>query len=96
MAKLEVLPEEAIISGFKKTIDFYVYRGQPCARMWPRKPRLPRAATTQPMISAFRYAMYAYSLLTPAQLEPYKSMATGTDLTTRDYFMRAYLGGIDY
>jgi len=96
MARLSNLPETAIINGFKKTIDFYVYRGQACARSWPRKPQMPRAASTQPMIAAFRYAVYIWGLLTPEQKEPYNSMAAGTDLTGRDYFMRAYLGGIDF
>lgn len=96
MVVLKALPDEDRISSLRHGIDFYVYRGTPCARRWPRKPRGPRAATTQAMISAFRYAVYMYSKLSPAELEAYKNLARGTDLTPREYFMRAYMGGIDY
>ena len=42
MARLLQLPNKSIIDGFKGTIDFYVNRGQPCARKWPRKPHHPK------------------------------------------------------
>jgi len=96
MARIAVIPEQAVISSLRHCIDFYVYRGQPCARRWPQKPKGPRAAATQPMISAFRYAVYMYSKLSPLEVERYRHMARGTDLTPREYFMRAYMGGIRY
>ena len=36
MAKLIALPHQAIIDGFKGTIDFYVWKGLSVARKWPR------------------------------------------------------------
>ena len=96
MARLSALPDESRISGLRHVIDFYVYRGLPCARKWPRSPKTPRAETTQHMIDVFRYAVYMYKMLSADQIEYYKNLARGTDLTPRDYFMRAYLGGIDY
>lgn len=65
MAVLERLPEQSIIDGLRGALDFYVYRGIPCVRSWPRnkhagftpgalinQPRLARSARLKPFLSA--------------------------------------------
>ena len=42
MAVIARMPSVAIVNGFKGVLDYYVYRGIPCVRKWPRyKPRTP-------------------------------------------------------
>ncbi|GAH98539.1 unnamed protein product, partial [marine sediment metagenome] len=36
MARIDVLPSIEIIRGFRGILDFYVRRGTPCVRAWPR------------------------------------------------------------
>lgn len=96
MARISELPQEHIISMLKGTIDYYVWCGIPCARRWPRKPKLPRAASTQPAIQRFTYAIKLYSQISPRVRKAYQHISSDTDLTARDYFVRAYSSGIRY
>lgn len=94
MAKLAVLPEQAIISGFKGKIDFYVHRGIPCARAWPRPPRGVRAPAVQAQWPDFTYAAKEWSNLSEVVQDSYRSLATGSALSGRDMQVRAYLTGL--
>ena len=104
MAKLKVLPHEAIISGFKGVIDFYInYQtrdpavrgpGVPCARRWPRSPGKRRAAAVEEQWPAFAYAASEWNNLSQEIQAAYNAMASGTGLSGRDMFTRSYLTGL--
>jgi len=104
MAKLIALPEQAIISGFKGVIDFYVNyqscnrevagEGIPCARKWPRSPGHKRAPAVMAQWSAFSESAKYWSQLSPEIQAPYNKMAESTGLTGRDMFTRGYISGL--
>lgn len=104
MAKLLVLPEQAIISGFKGVIDFYVNyqscdrevagKGIPCARRWPRSPGHKRSAAVMEQWAAFSEASRYWSQLTPEIQSAYNKMASGTGISGRDMFTRSYISGL--
>jgi len=94
MAKLTVLPHEAIIDGFKGVIDFYVHRGIPCARAWPKSPGKSRSPSVMAQWPAFRYATQEWLNLSPSVQAAYNELATNSGLSGRDMQIRAYLTGL--
>lgn len=94
MAKLTVLPELAIIDGFKGKVDFYLHDGIPCARRWPRSPGKRRAPAVEATWEAFAYAAAKWKDLPPEIQAGYNEMASGTGLSGRDMFTRSYLTGL--
>jgi len=94
MAKLTKLPELAIISGFKGTIDFYVWKGQPCARRWPRSPGHNRAPAVQEGWPAFSYAASNWVNLPQEIKQLYNDMATGTKKTGKDLFIQSFMAPV--
>jgi len=93
MAKLTSLPHLYIINGFKGLIDFYVCRGQPCARTWPRFPTGPRAPAVQATIRIFKEANVLFPAISETVRQAYKEMAGSTSLTWKDMFFRGYISG---
>ena len=53
MVRLTVLPHMDIIDGLKGNIDFYVHRGIPCARTWPKSPGKHLSKTVQDSYTQF-------------------------------------------
>ncbi|MBA7713048.1 hypothetical protein ES703_122046 [subsurface metagenome] len=94
MAKIGAMPSEAIISGFKGTLDFYVHDGQPCVRKWPRSPGHARAPAVEAQWAAFSYASQEWNNLSQEVRDAYDRMSETTALSGRDWFMRSYLSGI--
>lgn len=94
MAKLTALPSLAIIDGFKGTVDFYIHRGIPCARSWPRAPSMPRSPAVQEQWADFIIASRAWSLLDQETQDAYNAQAAGTHFSGRDLFSKSYLAGI--
>jgi len=94
MAKLAQLPALNIIDGFKGTVDFYVHRGIPCARMWPRSPGHDRSPEVEAQWPAFAYAAREWKNLSKAMQRTYEQLAKGSGLTGRDMQIRAYLTGL--
>lgn len=104
MARLTTLPSLDIISGFRGVIDYYVYHpscvaetgveGTPCARTWPRSPGHARAPAVEAQWPAFSYITKQWNTLDPEIQDGYIKQASGTGLTGRDLFQRAYLSGL--
>jgi hypothetical protein len=40
MGKVEHISRE-MVGGFRKTLDFYYWRGKPCVRAWPARSKIP-------------------------------------------------------
>ncbi len=93
MAKLTALPSQAIISGFKGVIDFYLYMGIPVARKWPRSPGKRRAPAVEAQWPAFATAARLWSTLSKEIQDAYIETAAGAGKTGRDLASRAYLSG---
>lgn len=94
MVKLANMPAQAIISGFKGSVDFYYWMGIPVARSWPRSPGPHRAPGVEEQWSAFTIAAQGWSTLTPEVQQTYIAIAQNSGLSGRDMFTRAYLSGL--
>lgn len=92
MVKIKALPDLKRIKGMKGTIDFYIHKGVPCARQWPKKPRQPRSPASQASAARFGYA--AHLLATPPPLlKLFGTMAAADGPTTwKDALLLAYFG----
>lgn len=91
MAKLTALPEEAIISGFKGTLDYYLTMGIPVCRAWPRSPGKRRAAEVEAQWPVFASAARLWPTLSPEIQAAYNTMASGSTLTGRDMATKMYI-----
>lgn len=94
MAKLRVLPSQAIIDGFKGNIDFYEWRGIPCVRKWPRKADPRGIPEVEAHWAAWSYAAKLWSLLSPDVQAAYNSQSSSGGLSGRDLMTRGFLAGI--
>lgn len=94
MAKITAMPNQAIIDGFKGTIDFYLYMGIPCARKWPVwRPREPHPDERVNQDDFTRINQAASSL--PLEfITAYKAMAQGTPFTWKDFMVRSFMRGL--
>lgn len=95
MAVITRLPEQALIDGFKGHVDFYVHKGQVCARRWPRY--YPRTPTTPEKANqdAFAYAMKTWASLPLFIQRQYWRMAVSTPFKAQDIYIRTYLSGLN-
>lgn len=85
------MPQQAIISGFKGTIDFYYWNGIACARKWPRSPGHNRTPAVQAGWAAFAWAAKNWTTIDNETREAFNRMAAGTNLTGRDMFVKSYI-----
>ncbi len=91
MAKIKKLPGLAVISGFKGTLDFYVWNGIACVRRWPRSPGHRRAPAVEAQWQAFTDAAKLWMQLSPEVKDAYRQMSAGLRLSNRDVFIKLYL-----
>jgi hypothetical protein len=94
MAKLTEMPQEAIIAGFKGTVDYYLWMGIPVARSWPRSPGPRRAPAVEAQWPPFSYAAKEWSNLSVTVQAAYHGMAQTGGLDGRDLQVRGYLSGL--
>ena len=94
MAKLDTLPEQAIIDGLSGTIDFYLWRGIPCARGWPSKPNPRGIPEVEAHWDAFAYASRLWSQLSSDVQAAYNAQSTNSGLSGRDLMTRGFLAGL--
>ena len=94
MAKLTALPSMAIIDGFKKTVDFYVYMGIPVARAWPRSPGHIRSPAVMAAWAPFSEASRAWRETSPEWRTAFELMARRSGLSGRDLSVAAYMSGL--
>lgn len=94
MAKLLKLPGAKIISGFKGSVDFYLWMGIPVARAWPRSPGKHRAPAVQAQWISFTYAAREWRNLSETVRQAYNAMAADGGLDGRDLQVRGYLMGL--
>ena len=94
MAKLLAMPHMDIVSGFKGQVDFYLWKGIPVARSWPRSPGKQRAPAVMAQWPSFTFASQEWKNLSPVMQAAYSELATNSGLSARDMQVRAYLSGL--
>lgn len=94
MARLDVLPAESIIRGFKGILDFYLWRGLPCVRAWPRYRPARQTDASKAAALLFGAIIKAYSLLGDVPLEAYRADAADHNRTARDIMVSGVYGNL--
>ncbi|GAH42548.1 unnamed protein product [marine sediment metagenome] len=94
MAKLTVMPQQAIIDGFKGSLDFYYWMGIPVVRAWPKSPGKARSPAVEAQWPLFTIAAQEWKKLSPIVQDAYRQLATNSGLTGRDMQVRAYITGL--
>lgn len=94
MARIDVLPSIDIIRGLKGTLDFYLWRGLPCVRAWPRY--RPARQTDASLAAALLFGaiIKAYSLTHGTVLEQLTIEARGIPRTARDIYVSGVYGNL--
>jgi hypothetical protein len=93
MAKIGAMPSMAIIDGFRGVIDYYERDGVACVRSWPRWKLTKRAPAVEAQTLKFAYANAAALALPAYVIATWQFLAKQSNLTWRDWLVRAYLGG---
>lgn len=91
MARLEALPEQAIISGYKGTVDYYLWKGLPVSRCWPISPGKKRSASVEAQWPVFADAVSLWNTLSQEVQDAYRTMASGSTLSGRDMMVKMYI-----
>ncbi len=94
MAIIKHMVARKVIDGFKGTLDFYYYMGLACVRKWPKSPGKVRSPAVMAGWAAFSYASREWNNLSPFVRRSYEELATGSALSGRDMFQRAYMKGL--
>lgn len=94
MARIDALPSIEIIRGFKGILDFYLWRGLPCARAWPRYRPARQTDPSKAAALLFGAIVKAYSLLGDAPLEAYRADAADQPRTARDIMVSGVYGNL--
>ena len=94
MARIDVLPSIEIIRGFKGILDFYVWRGLPCVRAWPKYRPAKQTAASLAAALTFGAIVKAYALLANEALEAYHDSAIDNPRTARDYMVTGAYGNL--
>lgn len=94
MAKIKHMVGQKVIDGFKGTLDFYYHEGQACVRAWPKSPGKVRTPAVMAWWAPFAYAAGEWNNLSEAVRRSYAELASGTGLSARDMFQRAYMKGL--
>lgn len=94
MARIDALPSIDIIRGLKGILDFYLWRGLPCVRAWPRY--RPARQTEAALASAllFGAVIKAFSLTARPVLDQLAIEATGIPRTPRDIYVSGVYGNL--
>jgi len=92
MAKVTVLPDQAIIDKLAGVLDYYTYMGIPCVRKWPVLHVTDRTEAVKAMWPFFRYINQLAGTLPPYVVQQWQAMIEGSTLTWKDMLNRAYLG----
>lgn len=92
MARLTALPSVDIIRGFKGTLDFYLWKGLPCVRAWPRWRPARQTDASKASAALFGAVVKGYNLLGEGPLTAFREAATDQTRSARDIYVSAVLG----
>lgn len=91
MAIITEMLGEKVISGFRGVLDYYYYMGIPCVRSWPKKPSAERSPAVRAQWPIWGYITKHWNYLPPEIRRAYEQTATGSSLTGRDLFIKAFI-----
>lgn len=86
MAILERLPDSPTILASRGKVDYYLWKGIPVARSWPRKSTQPRQAGEILSSEEFKVAAIMTGAISPRVRNLYKSQMVGNGVTWVDWF----------
>lgn len=84
MATITELPPGDIIQAFKGTLDYYVWRGLPCVRTWPRWTLTERSTAVVTAQQAFADYTRRVAATDPFVVQQANAAADGQPWTWRD------------
>lgn len=91
MAIIKSMPAEAIISGFKGTLDFYYYMGLLVVRKWPSSPGHIRTIPVMAQWEAWSFASKTWNNLSQEVRDAYITTAAFSSLSGRDLYMKSFI-----
>jgi len=94
MPRLDSLPSLSIIHGFRGVVDFYLWKGLPVARLWPRNPKSHHSPATIAAAALFGDISKLYALVGGAAIDAYVEDAADQTRTPRDIYMAAKFGNL--
>ncbi|GAI70901.1 unnamed protein product [marine sediment metagenome] len=94
MARLTALPAIEVIRGLKGIIDFYLWKGLPCARAWPRWRPARQSEASKAAALFFGAVVKSYSLLGDLPLAAYRHDAADQPRSARDLFVSGIFGNL--
>ncbi len=94
MARIDALPSLEIIRGLKGILDFYLWRGLPCVRAWPKYRPVNQTAASLAAALIFGAIVKAYSLVGEDALSAYRELAVGIPRTARDLMVSGVYGNL--
>lgn len=92
MVRLSGVPARSIVLGLKGAVDFYSWKGVPVARRWPRSPGKLRAPAVAAQYDDFKTVTQGFKTIDSTVIPALSSMASGTQLTTKDVQVQLYYG----
>jgi len=96
LARLKRLPALAEIDRLKGTIDYYLWKGIPCARKWPHWPTRVPTPWEKANQLAFAFANSTARDIPAYVRLQYQRMVAGTKLSWKDLYVRDYMNGIKF
>lgn len=92
MTVLKDLPQESIVLGLKRSVDFYLWKGLPVARKWPRSPGRQRAAAVEAQWADFKQVAQDWSSQEPITITAYNALVVGSQQRNFDFYMGTSYG----
>lgn len=86
------MPDSGTIVACRGRVDFYLWKGVPVARSWPRKSTQPRTAGEVAQSQKFTAAAKWTTNVSTAVEGAYKEMMVGTGVTWVDFQRAMFLG----
>jgi hypothetical protein len=92
MAKLAELPNRQVIDLFRGLLDFAIYKGQPYARSFPKKPKQPRSSAVLTTQKQFAYSSKIVAKCSAYIHSKWRACVTGRGWHWKDVATVAYYG----
>lgn len=93
MAKLLAMPSLATVQTLKGSLDFYLWKGIPVCRRWPRPPAHQRNAAVRTTAARFAYINNQVKVISPGIIEAYKDIPFGHGWTWKDFMVSFWYKG---
>jgi len=90
--RLPILPALELIRGFKGVLDYYYWKGIPCARKWPRIPKSHRTQASLESAHLFGTIVASWALVGAVVKELYATEAKTQPRSARDLYVSGVLG----